>query len=382
MTKTSLNKKTKKELLEIAKEWNLERVKSLKKEELISRILSAIKGSNSGEKKQVKPSIAAARKSSLRTKTATGKTETTTKTRPSTRFQKERADESSYDIVTERERMKYRPESTQQQPPPAPEEIPHLPEYYGDTKVVLMIRDPYWAYVYWEINDELRQREGIERFNHDKKMLLRVYDVTDIQFNGSNAHSFYDIYINDYALSWFVNLPSPGRSYCVELAYIDNRGHFKVIARSNVSQAPRDTMSDVIDEEWMTLDDKYNELYYLSGGYRLSELTGSENISKLLGARMQEQLSSGAIPSSHQVPQKGQQKDFWLVVNTELIVYGATEPDATVKVQGREVHLRPDGTFSLRFALPDGKQVIPVEASNRDGDLHEQITPEVSKKTR
>ena len=70
-----------------------------------------------------------------------------------------------------------------------------------------------------------------------------------------------------------------------------------------------------------------------------------------------------------------------MVVNTELIVYGATEPDAKVTVQGKEITLKPDGTFSLRFALPDGKQVIPVEATSNDEIDHRKITPIVTRKT-
>jgi hypothetical protein len=75
-------------------------------------------------------------------------------------------------------------------------------------------------------------------------------------------------------------------------------------------------------------------------------------------------------------------KDFWLQVHTELILYGSTEPDATVTVQGRPVKLNPDGTFSLRYALPDGEQVLQVRATNRDGDLEREVTPVVTRTTR
>ena len=47
-------------------------------------------------------------------------------------------------------------------------------------------------------------------------------------------------------------------------------------------------------------------------------------------------------------------RNFWFNVNAELIIYGATEPDAAVTVAGRPIKLRPDGSFSCRFALPDG----------------------------
>jgi hypothetical protein len=60
------------------------------------------------------------------------------------------------------------------------------------------------------------------------------------------------------------------------------------------------------------------------------------------------------------------EKGFWFNVNAELIVYGATEPDATVSIGGRRIKLRPDGSFSYRFALPDGNYEMPVVAISAD----------------
>ena len=51
-----------------------------------------------------------------------------------------------------------------------------------------------------------------------------------------------------------------------------------------------------------------------------------------------------------------------------MIIYGATEPDAKVTLGGHEIRLRPDGTFSYRFALPDGKYDLPAVAVSAGGD--------------
>ncbi|HXP60319.1 MAG TPA: DUF4912 domain-containing protein [Dongiaceae bacterium] len=53
---------------------------------------------------------------------------------------------------------------------------------------------------------------------------------------------------------------------------------------------------------------------------------------------------------------------FWLNVNAELVLYGATEPDAQVAIAGQPILLRPDGSFSYRFALPDGHYDLVVTA--------------------
>lgn len=64
------------------------------------------------------------------------------------------------------------------------------------------------------------------------------------------------------------------------------------------------------------------------------------------------------------------EKSFWFNVNAELVIYGATEPNARVTLGGRVIQLRPDGTFACRFSLPDGKfqlEAIAISADGEDG---------------
>lgn len=71
------------------------------------------------------------------------------------------------------------------------------------------------------------------------------------------------------------------------------------------------------------------------------------------GASENQFVSSGAQA------QTGKQKDdFYFEIGTELVVYGRTLPDAEVWLENRKIPLKKDGTFSIRFALPDGK--IPL----------------------
>ena len=63
-----------------------------------------------------------------------------------------------------------------------------------------------------------------------------------------------------------------------------------------------------------------------------------------------------------------QSRGFWFNVNAELIIYGATEPNAKVTLAGHEIKLRDDGTFSYRFALPDGQYDLPAVAVSASGD--------------
>ena len=50
-------------------------------------------------------------------------------------------------------------------------------------------------------------------------------------------------------------------------------------------------------------------------------------------------------------------------------------------LQGSPVALRADGTFSLRFQLPDGEQVLRAVAVSPDGTVERIITPVVTRLT-
>lgn len=79
--------------------------------------------------------------------------------------------------------------------------------------------------------------------------------------------------------------------------------------------------------------------------------------------------------------QRRPESKFRLAADCELILYGATEPDAFVTVAGRKVNLNPDGTFSMRFALPDGGADLPVRALSRDKTDSRRIGISVTRKT-
>jgi hypothetical protein len=257
------------------------------------------------------------------------------------------------------------------------------PVSYGEDRISLLVRDPYWVHVYWDISREaLLRAKGILKDEwFEARSILRVHDVTGVDFDGGNSNSYFDIPVEGGATNWYINTRVPNRSYCVEIGLLSRSGRFVLLARSNVATTPRDAPSDVIDEKWMIPDSEFDKVYALSGGFKLgaSSLELKEMMEKALGGEM----GSGAVGSFGASGQVGRPaaRGFWFRVGTELIVYGATEPDAKVTLQGRPIKLNPDGTFSVRFALPDGQQVIPAVAESKDGLDKRSITSIVAKKT-
>lgn len=276
------------------------------------------------------------------------------------------------------EKKYYVPPTLKPQFPPAPPE--ELPSQYGRNRIVLLARDPEWVFSYWEVTSE-RLEEARQFFGGEwerTRSILRVYDVTNIDFNGSNAHSSFDIELKGNATNWYIHVGKPDRSFIVDIARISPSGKIFVLARSNAVRTPRSRPSDIVDEEWMSID--FEKLYGLSGGLRIG--ASSAEFRKLMekGLPIGISSASGGIFSAAS-PVKKRERGFWFVVDAELIVYGATDPAARVWVQGKEVPLRPDGTFTLRFALPDGLQHIPATAESPDKIEERTITIDVSRKT-
>ncbi|MFH1577815.1 MAG: DUF4912 domain-containing protein [Candidatus Omnitrophota bacterium] len=253
-----------------------------------------------------------------------------------------------------------------------------LPLGYAQDRIVLQVRDPLWIHAYWEITkpteDRLKQ-EFSGLINKGFRKVLRVYDVTDKIFTGDNPNHFFDIEITPAADNWYINTKKAGRSWCVDLGLILDDGRFITIVRSNTVSTPLDGPSDITDEKWMIPDDIFARFYGMGIG------TGSSPFKLKKGERFKREFGSGGLFSGSIPAKKKKVKGFWLVVNTELIVYGSTQPDANVTVAGQPVKLRPDGSFSVRFLLPDGKQVIPVVATSSDGEQKRKITPIVTKET-
>lgn len=355
-----LSSMTKKELLKFAEKNRIEVNNSALKEELIDTISLCLKGKTKGsliEKKKRGERI--------------DKREET--------LGEEKTDMQKWGEYVEEKKYTVYPSHTYEG---QTREASEIPAGYGDNKIVLMVRDPYWLHSYWEIRDE-KIREGLNKLGatiDEITSIVRVYDVTSINFNGKNPNSFFDIVLSGNANNWYIHVGNPNRSYCAEIGLRDKHGNFFVLARSNIVTTPRAGISEVIDEEWMTIEPDYSKMYALSGGFRKG--ADSLELKEMLEKHLEQEMASGAVSSfgSGELMEK-KKRGFWFVLDTELIVYGATEPGATVTLQGKRLSLRADGTFTARFALPDGRQIIPVTAKSPDGIEERTITPIVSRDT-
>ncbi|MEW6182055.1 MAG: DUF4912 domain-containing protein [Bacillota bacterium] len=140
---------------------------------------------------------------------------------------------------------------------------PELPRRYGKNQMALLARDPYWLFAYWEISatkqEEFAARYGPEAW-HTSRPVLRLYDVTGVDFKGNNANTYVDISVNEEADNWYMEVGQPNRSFCVDLGRMLSTGQFVTLLRSNLAHTPRASLSERFDEEWMWLEGIYRSL--------------------------------------------------------------------------------------------------------------------------
>ncbi len=266
------------------------------------------------------------------------------------------------------------------------ERVPkELPTGYGKDRIVLLVRDPYWLHAYWELTSQAvaRAESALGQEWHTARPILRLLDVTSHDASGNTERLVRDIEIHGGCNNWYIEVQNPPRSFRVDIGYLCRSGRFYILARSNVVTTPRAGISDTIDENWADLDArKADRIYAMSSGYEQS--ASSLEIKQFLDERLSRPLGSPSITSfgSGGLLPAGKSREFCFKLDAELIVYGATHPNARVTLQGQPVTLRPDGSFTMRFKLPDARQIIPAMAVSPDGSEVRTIVLAVERNTK
>jgi len=163
-----------------------------------------------------------------------------------------------------------------------------IPSSYGDNKIVLMVRDPWTMYSYWEISSSVESavREKIaKRGLKGSKSVLRVYEITS---TGDEKIAF-EFELRDWANSWYIHAGTSGKEWAAEVGIVCETGEFFSLVRSNVVQTPANRMSDICDEEWMCPEDLYYKLFTYEVG------TSSFKERKSIEEHLLKRLSSDGV---------------------------------------------------------------------------------------
>jgi hypothetical protein len=300
-------------------------------------------------------------------------------------------------------------------PPPAYEFLGQLPDSYGTRKLFLVARDPHTVFAYWDL-DPVQYQEAAHAA-HDGKVFLELH----VPGEGRAQQ----LHVWDSHKNWYLQVNRPNTRFFAQLGYYRSDGGFEVLARSTEVITPRDDLSPDTEASFVTIPFhlSFHELYELIQGAvqpgeeladalaRLEKtdfelpfqahiprdlssketeelfgylddeerrlMGGSFEITEMLRKRYESALSSGQWASSAGAwvtslsspfgASFGKERGFRMHVNAELIIYGGTEPNAKLRIDGKKIELSSDGTFAYHFVFPDGQFHIPVEATSADG---------------
>src|SRR5262245_37927355 len=371
MTKDKLQGRSKKDLAEMARRKGIARWKELGKDELIKALLTAAKHAKNASKPAVKKKIRPAARTQAKARKPRPQLAAAHNTRNGTYSAEEQVERSKYDVGVPTKDLSAK----------VPKD---LPSGYGKDRIVCMVRDPYWLHTYWELTRQAvaRAEAALGQEWHGAKPILRLLDVSSHDTTSTAESIVRDVEIHGGCNNWYLDVANPPRSYRVDIGYLSRNGQFYVLARSNVVSTPRAGMSDIIDENWADIDTKKAErIYAMSGGFDPN--ASSLELKQLFEERLRRPMGSPAVTSfGSGAFFHGKQRKFWFQLDAELIVYGATEPNARVTLQGEPVKLRQDGTFTMRFSLPDSRQIIPAVAASADGVEERTIVLAVERNTK
>ncbi|MBQ5463315.1 MAG: DUF4912 domain-containing protein [Fibrobacter sp.] len=257
-----------------------------------------------------------------------------------------------------------------------------LPQSFDAEYLVLMQKDPNWMQAFWEVSEE-----RIKAAKKGKgKLVLRLFDISnDLTVKRNKKLKFHDIEVPADARSWYVE--NKATQNCAAALGVVAAGKFESLVEAGPMQTFTLEGSEVNADNVFVRASLGGATLGGFGSSGLSSMSAKnwlESLSSSSGSMFSGALSSAALKSNKlELPKDSVNygKDFFLWVKTRLIVYGGTRPDAHLQVRGEPFPLNPDGTFSFEEDLPDVTKIIPVFATDKDGDFPTTIVPIVVKRT-
>ena len=268
------------------------------------------------------------------------------------------------------------------------------------THVVFLPRDPQWAYCFWSISSA--DQQGARKAGATS-LCLRVADVTGLGFDQSHPHALQELVVDAGASEWYLPMPVDGRDYRVELGYRLRNGGWFSLAFSSVAHVPALEPSQRVADAFVPFSlevpigpasepvggggVQHEQLYQISTarparsrrvGSELLHEYDAEGAGGLFGDSGVGVWASGRSESGSGIVRP---RSFWLVADAELIVYGATDPSASLFIGEDQIALDADGTFRVHVPFRDGQQIYPIRAVAADGEQERSIRLEFERTT-
>ena len=237
-------------------------------------------------------------------------------------------------------------------------------------RLVLMVRDPFWLHAYWEVSAKTMERAKVALGHvwYTSVPVLRLFRLSSDGTGAPKRQLVRDIPVHGGVNNWYLDVMNPPSTFIVELGYLTREKKFHPTLSSNIVETPQQQVIDELeklDGNWKGVADDLGRIFKLSSGERHSQEL-REVMEEQLGRPMSPQLLS-----RYRVAQQGSgskpRRNFRFEADVAVIIHGKSDPNVQVTIRNEPVVINEDGTFAVRFALPEKRHLFSIEAEGSDG---------------
>ncbi len=227
-----------------------------------------------------------------------------------------------------------------------------FPARLSGTRIVLAASHPRLGYLSWNVEQEVidRLRERLADRFVGSRYVIRIYDVTDVVFDGSNAHSFLDLDIAGLTGNYYAPISRGDRNLLAEIGFLLPDGSFHALARS----LPR----------WFDRDRPTNN-FQLGGLFVSSNFRHVLRVESVLDAPVFERLQSELGPGIGGRPIRVATLDAGLGAHLTALVR---------RLAGALTRLEADVTVFVDESVPGASGDIVAEAQRRSAGLFSSLS--------
>ena len=129
----------------------------------------------------------------------------------------------------------------------------YFPQPFELSDLCLLVIDPHNIHAYWHVRADDMARARTAAGAPDAPLVLRLYDITYIDFSRTQAHGFFDVQVHGLQSNWYIHLWEPAKSYVADIGLRRPDGSLVALARSNVIETPRAGQSPVYSRAGIAL---------------------------------------------------------------------------------------------------------------------------------
>ncbi|MDR3197009.1 MAG: DUF4912 domain-containing protein [Planctomycetaceae bacterium] len=239
-------------------------------------------------------------------------------------------------------------------------------------RLVLLVRDPFWLHAFWEITARTVERAKVALGVswHTSLPIIRLFRMESDGTTPPKRSFVRDILVHGGVNHWYLDVINPPSTFQIELGYMSREKKFYSLVSSNTVETPQQQVIDELDNldgNWRGVAEDLGRIYKLSGGDN-----NNQELKKIFEEQLHRPMSAPLLSRYRASQNQGlgsekTRRNFLFNIDVDIIIHGKTDPSVQVTIRNEPIKVQSDGSFGVRFALPEKRHVFSMEAEGSDG---------------